>query len=115
MQPLADERHCSPESKARILALSSLRYQNLSAISLLGLYRLFTRGSSPRSRQVVNVQQQSDPNDSHCSVCFYISTQITNKSLPYNPSSLLLPQQADIPPAPAQEGVPLVLQQVVLQ
>src|SRR5260370_21374563 len=63
MQPLADERHCSSESKARILALSSLRYQNLSAISLLGLYMLITRESSLRSYEVVNAQQQSDPND----------------------------------------------------
>ena len=97
MQPLADERHCSSESKARILALSSLRYQNLSAISLLGLYRLITRESSLRSRQVVNAQQQSDPNDSQCSV------------------SLLLPQHAEIPLGPAQGGVPFVLQQVVLK
>src|SRR5713101_4097745 len=57
MQPLADERHCSSESKARILALSSLRYQNLSAISLFGLYMLITRECSLRSCEVVNVGQ----------------------------------------------------------
>src|SRR6266436_2861262 len=57
MQPLADERRCSSESKARILALSSLRYQNLSVISPLGLYVLITRESSLQSCEVVNAQQ----------------------------------------------------------